>query len=101
MPRNRLGDDASCAKDFRPDAMSRRDFVSLTAAAGGATLLAGGKALAQDRPVPPLPQQGTTAAGDGGLLHPGGLGGGRGPLGGAVDAVDAAAAVVVAGAARG
>ena len=54
----------------RSDAMSRRDFVSLTAAAAaaGAATLAGGRAAAQSRPDSPHPQR-ATALGRG-LLYP-------------------------------
>ena len=55
----------------RSDAMSRRDFVSLTAAAAaaGAASLAGGRAVEPSRPDSPLPR-GATAPGRGGLLDP-------------------------------
>jgi hypothetical protein len=45
----------------RSDAMSRRDFVSLTApaAAAGAATLAGGRAVAPSRPDAPHPQRAT------------------------------------------
>jgi beta-glucuronidase len=64
------GDDAG-ATGSRADAMSRRDFVSLTVAAvtAGAAALAGGRAVAQSRPDSPLPQR-ATAPGRGGLLYP-------------------------------
>ena len=53
----------------RSDAMSRRDFVSLTAMAAGAAWLVAGHAGAPSRPDPPLPQR-ATAPGRGGLLYP-------------------------------
>jgi hypothetical protein len=53
----------------RSDAMSRRDFVSLTAAAAGAAWLVAGHAGAASRPDSPLPQR-ATAPGRGGLLYP-------------------------------
>lgn len=55
-------------KGSHSDAMSRRDFVSITTAAGGG-LLAGGHAGAQSRPDSSLPQ-GATTSGRGGLLYP-------------------------------
>lgn len=52
----------------RPDAISRRAFLSRTAAAGAATL-AGGHAVAQSRPDAPLPR-GRVASERAGLLYP-------------------------------
>jgi beta-glucuronidase len=52
----------------RPDAISRRAFLSGTAAAGAATL-AGGHAVAQSRPEVPLPR-GRAVSERGGLLYP-------------------------------
>jgi beta-glucuronidase len=52
----------------RPEAISRRAFLSRTAAAGAATL-AGGHTVAQSRPEMPLPR-GATAPARGGLLYP-------------------------------
>ena len=52
----------------RPDVISRRAFLSRTAAAGAATL-AGGHAVAQSRPDAPLPR-GRAASERSGLLYP-------------------------------
>ena len=60
------GDDNN-QQSFGPDAMSRRDFLSLTAAAG-ALGLAGSHAVAQSQPDSP-PVRGA-AAGRDGLLYP-------------------------------
>ena len=51
-----------------PEAMSRRAFLSRTAAAGAATLVSG-HAVAQSRPEAPIPR-GATAPARGGLLYP-------------------------------